>query len=180
MSNSPPESASTSETAPISQTARAFRPSWAAALITLLLCVAGCPAPQTPFDKASDAVRELNMSARWGKMDVAQKRTTSETLETFQKHHELWHNKIRILDTELIDLKIVDTGHAEAEVEIEWLFEDDTTLRTTRISQRWTGTTGRWLLEKEKRISGSEGLFGEEVERKAKPADTHFPVRVIR
>lgn len=144
------------------------------------LLLTGCPAPQTPYDKATDAAREMNMAARWGKMDIAQGRSSSDSLIAFQKHHALWHSKIRIVDTELAGIRMVDPLHAEAEVDVEWTFDDDTTLRKTRLAQKWTAVTGRWLLEKELRVSGSEGLFGEEVERKEPRKDAHFPTRVIR
>jgi len=151
---------------------------WAAALTGAL--ATGCPTPDSPYEKASDAARELNMAARWGRMDVAQGRTSNKSAESFAKRHAAWHDKVRIVDTELLDLKMEGALKAVADVEISWNFVDDPTLRITRISQKWGGLTGRWLLESERRVSGDKGLFGDKVKREEKPEDTHFPTKVIR
>jgi hypothetical protein len=149
-------------------------------LLVGALVMWGCPAPQTPYDKANDAARELNNAARWGKMDLAQSRASRDSLDQFLRDHALWHNKIRVLDTELVGLRMLDPLHAEAQVDVEWVFDDETTLRMTRLTQSWTAVTGRWMLESEERVSGSEGLFGEEVERRARGEDAHFPTKTIR
>jgi outer membrane murein-binding lipoprotein Lpp len=150
------------------------------AVLLLGALASGCPTPETPYDKASDAARELNMAARWGRMDVAQGRTSAAAAESFSKRHAAWHDKVRIVDTELMDLKMDGPLHAVADVEISWTFSDDPTLRVTRISQKWTGSTGRWLLASERRVSGDKGLYGDKVKREEKTEDTHFPTKVIR
>lgn len=149
-------------------------------VLALLLGLSGCPAPETPYTKANEATREMNMAARWGRMDIAIGRADPEALQDFMKRHAKWHGEIRIVDTELAGLVLTEPTKAEAEVEVSWTLDDDTTLRVTRIHQKWHNKNGKWLVYEEKRQSGSEGLFGEKVERKEKPKDSHFPTRVIQ
>ena len=97
------------------------------------------------------------------------------------KPFQSWvHFGPRSLETELAGLYMVDATHAIVEVDVEWLLDDDTNLRSTRLEQKWTEKNGKWLLMEEKHVSGAEGLFGEEVERDKPRRDTHFPTKVIR
>lgn len=153
---------------------------WKPLLLATLLFVTGCPAPETPYTKANEAAREMNLAARWGRMDIALERADPETVQEFVKRHAKWHGEIRIVDTELAGLVLTEPTKAEAEVDVSWTLDDDTTLRVTRIHQKWHSKEGKWYVFEEKRQSGAEGLFGETVERKEKPKDTHFPTRVIR
>lgn len=151
-----------------------------AVLLVLLLALPGCPTPDTPYTKANEAAREMNMAARWGRMDIATERADPKTVVAFMKRHAKWHGEIRIVDTELAGIVLTAPTKAEAEVDVSWTFEDDTNLRVTRIHQKWHSIEGKWYVLKEERQSGAKGLFGEEIERKEKPKDTHFPTRVIR
>ncbi|GEM_PF-485526 len=148
----------------------------------LLIAIAGTGAgcmPPTPAQKATDAARELNMAARWGRMDEARDRTAPENLAEFRKHHANWHGELRIVETELAGLDMKDATHATVEVDVSWMFDDDPTLRVTRLTQEWSDEQDKWVLDSEKRLSGDPGLFGEEVVRMDKKKDKHFPSRVI-
>ena len=138
----------------------------------------GC-APPTPAQKASEAARELNLGARWGKMQDAVQRASKGNRATFMKNRAQWHNKVRILDSELASLNMDDATHATVLVDVSWNFADDPTLRVTRLSQKWSDSTGKWVMLSEKRTSGDEGLFGEEVKKAEKTRDKHFPSRTI-
>jgi hypothetical protein len=139
-----------------------------------------CLPSQTPAAKASDAARELNSSMRWGRTEVALEHSSPEDRDDFLERHAAWHVSTRILETELAGLFMVDATHAVVQVDISWLLEDDTSLRTTRLEQKWIEKNGKWLLDEEERISGAEGLFGEEVERAKPRHDVQFPTKVIR
>ncbi len=155
----------------------------ALALLCALGCaplVAACLPSQTPAAKASDAARELNSSMRWGRTEVALEHASPEDRDDFLERHAGWHASQRILETELAGLFMVDATHAIVQVDISWLLDDDTNLRTTRLEQKWNERGGKWLLIKETHISGAEGLFGEDVERAKPKHDTHFPTKVIR
>lgn len=140
----------------------------------------GCLPSQTPAAKASEAARELNSSMRWGRTEVALEHTGPEDRDDFLERHAGWHASQRILETELAGMFMVDATHAIVQVDISWLLEDDTNLRTTRLEQKWVEKNGKWLLDEEEHISGAEGLFGEEVERAKPRHDAQFPTKVIR
>lgn len=152
------------------------------ALAVLLVApwLSGCPMPPTPREKASEAAEELNQSARWGRMDVATRGITPDARESFLVRHKGWHNDVRIVDTEIAGLAMTDSNSATVHVDVSWLLSDDPTLRLTRVEQKWSDAKGGWLLQSEKRVGGSTGLFGEKIDHAEKKKDTHFPTRTIR
>lgn len=144
-----------------------------------LVLAAGACAPPTPAQKASEAARELNMAARWGKMDEAMGRSAEADRIAFQQRRAEWHDKLRIVDTELAALDMKNATTATVQVDVSWMFADDPTLRVTRLSQEWSDASGKWTMLSEERIGGDLGLFGEEVKRLEKQRDQHFPSRTI-
>jgi hypothetical protein len=141
---------------------------------------AGCMGAQTPAAKATEVARDFNSDLRWGRTDVALKRSSPKDRSEFLKRHAGWHTTQRILDNELASLYMVDATHAVVLVDVSWLLDDDTNLRVTRLEQKWSDADGKWVLESEKRLHGAEGLFGEAVERAEVKPNEHFPTRVIR
>lgn len=150
----------------------------AALIIGAGLCLGACM-PPTPAQKATEAARELNMAARWGKMDEAMGRTSPRERAGFAKRHATWHSNVRIVETELVGLNMKDGTHATVQVDVSWMFSDDPTLRVTRLTQEWSDADGKWIMTSEKKLSGDPGLFGEKVKRAEKQKDKHFPSRVI-
>lgn len=163
-----------------SETVPATKRSFGATSVLLfgLLWLTACM-PPTPAQKASEAARELNMAARWGKMDEAIDRTDPKERADFSKRHALWHSKLRIVETELAGLNMKDATHATVQVDVSWMFHDDPTLRVTRLEQKWSDAEGKWVMLDERHHSGDPGLFGEDVEKAKKQKDRHFPSRVI-
>src|SRR5690606_10861117 len=125
-------------------------------LLATLGPLTGCLPSQTPAAKASEAARDLNSSMRWGRTEVALKYASAEDRSDFLERHAGWHVSQRILETELAGLYMIDATHAIVQVDVEWLLEDDTNLRSTRVEQKWTEKAGKWLLMEEKRLSGAE------------------------
>lgn len=149
-----------------------------------LLCVfsfAACVMPPSASEKASDAARELNLSARFGNMDVAAKKASSEARADFIQRHALWGSQIRIVDVELAGMNMPDSDHAVFQVDYSWMRNDESTMRTTRVMQRWSSLGGAWAMESERREAGDMGLFGEHVEV-LRPAqrNAQFATKVIR
>ncbi len=147
------------------------------AIAAALLSV-GCM-PPTPAQKATEAARELNMAARWGRMNEAIGRTAPKEQAEFAKRHADWHTNVRIVETELAGLDMKDATTATVQVDVSWMFSDDPTLRVTRLSQDWSDAEGKWVMLSEEKLSGDPGLFGEEVKKAEKRRDKHFPSRVI-
>ncbi len=132
-------------------------------------------------EKATDAARELNIEARFGRIDVAAGMAASDARDEFIRRHSTWGDNIRVVDVELGGLTMSDSSHAVFQVDYSWMRMNEDTLRSTRIAQNWSSTNGAWALESEKRVAGDVGLFGEHVDV-LRPAqhDTQFATKVIR
>lgn len=149
-----------------------------------LLCVfslAACVMPPSASEKASDAARELNLSARFGNLEVAAKKAAEHARADFVQRHALWGSQIRVVDVELAGMTMPDSDHAVFQVDYSWMRSNESTMRTTRVTQRWTSLSGPWAMESEERAAGDVGLFGEHVEV-LRPAqhNAQFATKVIR
>jgi hypothetical protein len=148
------------------------------------LSMTGCVAPPPPSQRVSDAARDLNSAARFGRMDLALEHTADGARRHFQKHRERWGNEVRVLDFELASLSMKDNENATVFVDIQWMRVDEDTLHVTRVEQTWQGTTETkgWALVRERRASGDLGLFGERVARAEKPehGDVQFASKTLK
>jgi hypothetical protein len=145
------------------------------------LWLAGCVAPVQPATRVADAARELNLAARFGRMDIAVGRTAPSTRSVFIERHSSWGSDIRIVDVELTGLSMPDPRSASVRVDYAWVRADESTLCNTRVLQLWEDKAGAgWQLVREQRFSGDIGLFGERA-RKRPPArpDVHYNSRSL-
>ena len=143
--------------------------------------ITACPMPPGASEKASDAARELNLSARFGNMDVAAKKASKDARAGFMQRHALWGSEIRIVDVELAGMNMPDSDHAVFEVNYSWMRTNESTVRTTRVRQSWTSLKGAWSLQSEKRAAGDVGLFGEHVDvLRPTQRNAQFATKVIR
>jgi hypothetical protein len=152
-----------------------------APLPLLLPALVACLSPPPPSERATDAARDLNLAARFGRMDLAAAHAADSVRGDFMKRREGWGKTVRILDTEMAGFEMADASSATVMVDVSWVRMDETTVRSTRVSQAWRDEThGGWKLVREKRVAGDLGLFGEYVEMRPRQAkDVHFPVKVI-
>ena len=130
----------------------------------------------------NDAARDMNLAARFGRLDLAAQRTTKEARVHFLDRRANWGKDIRIVDVELAGVQMRDEDSAEVRVDVAWVRNNEGVLRTTRLAQLWSDGDGDWVMEREQRIAGDLGLFGEVVPAAPtrRPVDRHFPTRVIR
>ena len=148
------------------------------------LSTAACVSPP-PSQRVADVAREVNMAARFGRMDLALDRTAVGAKRHFSAHRSQWGGPVRVLDVELAGLSMQDAEHAVVLVDFQWTRLDENTMRSTRIEQTWRGSgeDRGWTLVRERRIAGDLGLFGERVAR-AEPAEPHddvqFATKTIR
>ena len=148
--------------------------------LACVLSLGGCLMPPAS-EKATDAARELNLAARFGRIDIAAGRAASEARSEFLRRRAQWGGNIRVVDVELSGLAMPDSDHAVFQVDYSWMRVNEETLRSTRISQRWSARKGPWALESEQRVAGDVGLFGEPVDvLRPAPRDTQFATKVIR
>jgi hypothetical protein len=155
----------------------------AKALLSLVcaLSLGACVMPPSASEKASDAARELNLSARFGNMDVAAKKASNAARADFIQRHAQWGGEIRIVDVELAGMNMPDSDHAVFEVNYSWMRSNESTMRSTRVIQHWSSLNGAWALESEKRGAGDVGLFGEHVEvLRPTQRNAQFATKVIR
>jgi hypothetical protein len=157
-----------------------FRKPAAMALLAVALPLSACLAPQTPAARATDAARELNLAARFGRMDVAIGHTATGARAPFLERRSEWGKELRVLDVELAGLSMNDPRQALVLVDIAWMRMGEGALRTTRIAQTWRDDEG-WQLVREQRVAGDIGLFGEQVlVQRPEARDAHFPSKTIR
>jgi len=149
-----------------------------------LLCAvafSACLVPPPASERATDAARELNIAARFGRIDIAAGRASEGARAEFIRKRSAWGGEVRVVDVELAGLTMPDSDHAVFQVDYAWMRMDEGTLRSTRVAQHWSSTNGAWALEREQRVAGDVGLFGEHVEV-LRPAqrDAQFATKTIR
>jgi hypothetical protein len=151
-------------------------------LLALLASLAGCMAPVTPVARVTDAARELNLACRFGRMDVALGHTSPGARTQFLERRATWGRTVRILDVELAALRLKDEANAVIHVDVAWVRETESSMRSTRVAQMWRDGDGGWRLIREQRVAGDLGLFGEPVPigPHSAPRDVQFPTHVIR
>jgi hypothetical protein len=153
-----------------------------AVVLVLLAFLSSCLKPPGPAELASDAARELNMTARYGELAGILGMTSPGMRQEFVSRRAEWGKMTRVVDVELAGLTLEDRDRANILVDFSWTRSDENVLKTTRVMQGWSNETGNWTLVREKRVSGDLGLFGEavaKVEHGPRP-DVQFPTRVIR
>jgi hypothetical protein len=130
-------------------------------LLALLVGTAACIGNLTPSQRAQDAAIDFTTAARFGRMDIAIERVSKEDRDRFAKQHAAWGTSIRIVDCDMLGLRITDKDHAEAVVSVSWHRVDESEMRITQVAQHWRDHKGAWLLESEERAAGDVGLLGE-------------------
>lgn len=154
--------------------------------VLVLFCalVTGCFAAPPPSQRVADVAREVNLAARFGRMEVALEHTSEGARARFSEHRRDWGNAVRVLDLELTGLSMKDAENATVVVDIQWMRVDEDLLRSTRVEQSWRGSTEDrgWSLVRERRVGGDLGLFGERVARlDPEPhQDVQFASKTIR
>jgi hypothetical protein len=151
-------------------------------VLALFCALSGCMAPVSPAARVTDAARELNLACRFGRMDVALGHTSPGARTHFLERRAAWGRSVRILDVELAALRLKDEANAVIHVDVAWVRESESSMRSTRVAQMWRDGDGGWRLIREQRFSGDLGLFGEPVPQgpQTAPRDVQFPTHVIR
>lgn len=152
------------------------------AAILLSLATSGCLRPPTPAEQVTDAARELNLAARFGRIDIASERASDSARTAFMERRRQWGSDLRVVDIDLSGLRLKDEEHAEVLVNVAWMRMAEGLLRNTVVMQQWSNKENGWQLTREKRVSGDIGLFGENVVVMAPEPrpDVQFPTRTIR
>jgi hypothetical protein len=130
----------------------------------LALCLAlgltGCVMPPNSAARLAESAYELNTASRFGRMDLAMEQVRDTAREEFVRQHSGWGRTVRIVDYEFGGVNVLKDGDADVIVTFNWQRPDDTSLRTTEITQRWTNKRGTWWVIREEERGGDPGLLG--------------------
>jgi hypothetical protein len=150
-------------------------------LLPLALLTSGCLGNFTPVQRVQDAANELNTATRFGRMDIAMERVSKAGRDQFNAKHSGWGASIRIVDCDVLGLRLRDKEHADVTLGVNWQRIDDSEMRSTQVAQHWKDHHGAWLLETEERASGDVGLLGEPITVvRPGPSSAQFETITIR
>ena len=122
------------------------------------------------MERLSQHAHDLNMATRFGRMDVAMELVARESQADFMTRHKKWHRDVRIVDLEMQGARMLTTESAEVQLAVSWHHANETNIRETSIAQKWVSSGTGWVLDEERRISGSAGVFQPGIDRKATKA----------
>jgi hypothetical protein len=125
------------------------------------LGVAGCPMPPTSAQRLTESAYDLNTAARFGRMDVALEHVRDSVRDEFNQRHAAWGRSARIVDYEFNGVTVRPDGDADVTVTVLWQKLDETTMKSTEITQRWTEKRQSWWMISEKEYGGDRGLLAE-------------------
>jgi hypothetical protein len=134
------------------------------ALLALAFPVVLCACPlghQSPPARAQEAAADMNLNARFGRMELAAESVSPKGRERFFERRRAWGSAIRIADYELQGVKMKGDDDAEIFVRIAWFRVNEGDLRSTLLQQKWHDYKGDWKLDDESRLDGDVGLIGE-------------------
>lgn len=122
----------------------------------------GCAlAGQSKPARAQEAAQELNLNARFGRMELAAEHVAPKAREQFFDRRKLWGGAVRVADWELAGLRMQGESDAETTVRIAWYRVNEGDLHVTTLKQKWHDYAGGWKLTEETRVDGELGLLGE-------------------
>ena len=99
--------------------------------------MAGCIGNLTPIQRAQDAANEFTTATRFGRMDMALERVSREDREAFVRRHAAWGTTVRIVDCDILGVRLTDREHAEVTLAVSWQRVDESEMRVTHLAQHW-------------------------------------------
>lgn len=111
------------------------------------------------MQRLSDSAYDLNTAVRFGRPDIASDYVREVAREDFAKRHATWGKSVRVVDLEMNGMAARKDGDADVFITVSWQRADETTLRSTDLTQRWTSTRGSWSLLSEEEHGGDKGLL---------------------
>jgi hypothetical protein len=124
-----------------------------------VVVAAGCGLPPSPAERLAFTAHELNSAMRFGHLGLALDRVSEDEREDYARRHASWHRELRIVDVEVLGVQMLTPFTAEVQVGIGWHRQNETTMRTTTLAQKWTQGKDGWELSEELRSGGAPGLF---------------------
>lgn len=132
--------------------------------LALLPLVVACAGQSRPA-RMQEAASELNLNARFGRMELASEHVAPEGRTAFFGHRKVWGSRVRIVDSELVGVRFEkNESEAHASIRIAWQPVDDGDMRLTTVKQTFKDMRNGWYMVAEERAEGDIGLFGEKPE----------------
>ncbi len=139
--------------------------------VSVSLFALGCPlGGQSKPARAQEAALELNLNARFGRMELAAEHVAPKARDAFFDKRKGWGTTIRVADYDMTGLRMQGEDDAETVVRVAWFRATENDLRTTTLKQKWHDFKGDWKLTEETRIDGDLGLLGEPAAPREAPA----------
>jgi hypothetical protein len=129
--------------------------------VVLTLGLSACVVPPSASQRLAESAYDLNTAARFGRMDIALEHVREAAREEFSKKHQSWGKGIRIVDCDFGGVSIRKDGEADVTITVSWQRPNESTLRATDVSQRWSDTRGTWWMLREEETGGDPGLLAE-------------------
>jgi hypothetical protein len=143
--------------------------------VSLSVFALGCPlGGMSKPARAQEAALELNLNARFGRMELAAEHVSPKARDGFFDRRKAWGTNVRVADYDMTGLKMQGEDDAETFVKVAWYRANEGDLRVTTLKQKWHDFKGDWKLTDEQRIDGDVGLLGEPV---APPTPGAVPAR---
>ncbi|MEJ7733748.1 MAG: hypothetical protein WKG00_31705 [Polyangiaceae bacterium] len=136
----------------------------------LALAVSACSALPTSGSRLTEAAYDVSTGMRFGRTDMVMERVKVDARADFMKRHAAWGQSVRIVEVELAGMDFRGKDEADVFMLVSWQKADESTMRATRISQRWKDDRG-WSVLGEKRVDGDYGLFGDPAPKKPAPVN---------
>ena len=150
----------------------------AAVTLALLLGLCSCVATPRGAAKAQEAALDLNVNARFGRMEIAAERVADKGREEFFGHRRGWGGRVRVADLELAGVRLTGDDDADVTVRVAWYRVDEEELKVTTLRQKWHLYGEDWKLVAEARTDGELGLLGEAAPPPSEPGpkkNVQFP-----
>jgi hypothetical protein len=131
--------------------------------VTVSFALSGCAlASQSKPARAQETALELNLNARFGRMELAAEHVAPAARDAFFDKRKGWGTSIRVADYDMTGLRMGKNDEdCETFVRVAWFRAAENDLHTTTLKQKWHDFKGDWKLTEESRIDGDIGLLGE-------------------
>lgn len=130
-------------------------------VLGLGLGLTGCVMPPSSSQRLTESAYDLNTAARFGRMDLALEHVRDTARDEFAQRHAGWGRVVRVVDYEFGGVSIRKDGDADVMVSVQWQRANESTMRSTDISQRWTEKRGTWWMIAEEERGGDRGLLAD-------------------
>lgn len=103
----------------------------------------------------------MSMMTRFGRTDAALDFVDPSEKQAFAKRREPWEKELRVLDVELVDLRLQSKEEADVVMTVLWQRFNEAEVRETQVTQRWRDSRKGWKLLSESAESGDRELLAE-------------------